>query len=201
MKSYTFHVSLPGTGRTWRKIEMPADYTLSHLHHAIQSAFRFSNDHLYSFFMSGKAWDSDCEYKLPEGRGPWEEGDPLSAEEAKLNAQEIEKHETLLREGYKQDILASRGPDFPESRLHEILDRFMKIAKLPGNVLTTRLGSLELKRKQTFMYLFDYGSEWRFKVRVHAINENADPEAEYPRIVESVGKAPQQYRSWDEEEE
>ncbi len=66
-----------------------------------------------------------------------------------------------------------------------------------GNVLTTGLGSLELKRKQSFIYLFDYGHEWRFKVRVHAINENADPDAEYPRTVESVGEPPRQYRSWD----
>jgi hypothetical protein len=46
---------------------------------------------------------------------------------------------------------------------------------------------------QEFMYLFDYGDEWRFKVRVHVINEDADPEAEYPRLVESVGEAPPQY--------
>ena len=52
------------------------------------------------------------------------------------------------------------------------------------------------------MYLFDYGDEWRFKVRVHAIadfrDENADPDAEYPRLVESVGEAPEQYPAWDE---
>ena len=48
------------------------------------------------------------------------------------------------------------------------------------------------------MYLFDYGDEWRFKVRVCAINPDA-PEDEYPRIVESVGKAPGQYPGWDEE--
>ncbi|MDY6875911.1 MAG: hypothetical protein SWK90_06890 [Chloroflexota bacterium] len=32
MKTYTFHVSLPGTGRVWRKIEMRADQTLEELH-------------------------------------------------------------------------------------------------------------------------------------------------------------------------
>jgi hypothetical protein len=65
-------------------------------------------------------------------------------------------------------------------------------------VCTTTLESLGLTPKQEFMYLFDYGDEWRFKVRVHAINENADPDAEYPRLVESVGKAPEQYPAWDE---
>ncbi len=200
MKSYTFHVSVPRTGRTWRKIELPAHYTLSHLHHAIQSAFCFGNDHLYSFFMSGKAWDTNSEYKLPEGRPPWDVGELLSAEEVALRAEAYEKEEALLREVYKKEILASNGPDLPEKKLYELLDLFMQMAKPEGNVLTTTLGSLKLQRKQSFMYLFDYGSEWRFKVRVHAINENADPEAEYPRIVESVGEPPQQYRSWGEDE-
>jgi hypothetical protein len=49
-----------------------------------------------------------------------------------------------------------------------------------------------------FMYLFDYGDEWRFKVRLHAINENADPDVDYPRVVESAGDAPSQYGPGDE---
>ena len=37
---------------------------------AIQEAFDFDADHLYSFFMSGKAWDiSDFEYYHPEADG------------------------------------------------------------------------------------------------------------------------------------
>ena len=68
----------------------------------------------------------------------------------------------------------------------------------PGDVRTTTLESLGLRPRQEFMYLFDYGDEWRFKVRVHAINENADPDAEYPRPVESVGESPEQYPTWDE---
>jgi hypothetical protein len=46
------------------------------------------------------------------------------------------------------------------------------------------------------MYLFDYGDEWRFKVRVHAINPDA-PAGDYPQTVESVGEAPEQYPRWD----
>ena len=68
----------------------------------------------------------------------------------------------------------------------------------PGNVQTTTLEELDLEPKQEFMYLFDYGDEWRFKVRMHAINENADPDVEYPCLVESVGESPEQYPAWDE---
>jgi hypothetical protein len=70
-----------------------------------------------------------------------------------------------------------------------------------GDVRTTTLTSLNLRKGQNFLYLFDYGDEWRFNVKLHAINENGDPEAEYPKIVESVGTAPQQYPDWEEEEE
>jgi hypothetical protein len=70
-----------------------------------------------------------------------------------------------------------------------------------GDVRTTTLTSLKLRKGQNFLYLFDYGDEWRFTVKLHAINENGDPEAEYPRIVESVGTAPQQYPDWEEEDE
>ena len=137
MKTYIFHASLPGSGRVWRKIEMRADQTLENLHFAIQNAYGWDADHLYSFFMSGKAWDESTEYCLPEG-----------------------------------------------------------YTSGPGNVQTTTLEELNLKPKQEFMYLFDYGDEWRFKVRVHAINPDA-PEGDYPRIVESVGEAPEQYPSWE----
>ena len=50
MKTYTFHVSIPGFGRVWRKIEMEANQTLEYLHLAIQDAFEFENDHLHSYF-------------------------------------------------------------------------------------------------------------------------------------------------------
>jgi hypothetical protein len=36
-------------------------------------------------------------------------------------------------------------------------------------------------------------------VKVSAINDNADPQATYPRVVEAVGDAPPQYGDWDED--
>jgi hypothetical protein len=69
------------------------------------------------------------------------------------------------------------------------------------DVRIVTLDSLELEEGQTFMYLFDYGDEWRFKVRVHAVDAGAPAAAEYPRLVEEVGEAPQQYGWGDEDEE
>ncbi len=71
MKTYTFHVSQPGGGRVWRKIELSGDQTLEELHFAIQDAYDWDADHLYSFFMSGRAWDSSSEYCLPEDADAW----------------------------------------------------------------------------------------------------------------------------------
>lgn len=47
-----------------------------------------------------------------------------------------------------------------------------------------------LEEKQSFLYIFDFGEEWRFKCKVLSIKEGACPEAE---IVRSVGAAPEQY--------
>jgi len=200
MKTYTFHVSLPGTGRTWRKIELRADQTLENLHFAIQGAYQWDADHLYSFFMSGKAWDERSEYTLPEAATPW--GDLLYEDEE-------DEDLTLSPEEHEQALRALFG-DSEEMTVEEMqaqVDGFWeeflaeKEASGPGNVQTTTLEELDLKPKQEFLYLFDYGDNWRFKVRVHAINENADPNAEYPRLVESVGESPQQYSDWDDEED
>ena len=69
----------------------------------------------------------------------------------------------------------------------------------PGDVRETTLESLSMERGREFLYIFDYGDEWRFRVRVHAINPDA-PEGEYPRIVQSVGEAPAQYGDWEDED-
>jgi hypothetical protein len=125
MKTYTFHVSLPGFGRLWRKIEMEAGQTLEDLHDAIQDAFDFDRDHLYSFFMSGRAWDDSTEHSLPEGVDPY---------------------------GFGLDA-------FDEEQEGE-----------------------------------DQAQEaWTPPVEI-------TPEGAYPRIVQSVGEAPEQYGVWDDEE-
>jgi len=64
---YRFKVALDWNKTTWRRIEMRGDQTLDTLHGAIQRAFDWDNDHLYAFFLSGKAWDQNSEYQSPRG--------------------------------------------------------------------------------------------------------------------------------------
>lgn len=137
MKTYIFKVKLKYDKRTWRKIEILNSQTLDDLHMAIQEAFNFDADptHLYSFFMSGKAWDRHSEYCHPDADG------------------------------------------HPATRV--------------------KIESLNLKPKQKFLYLFDYGDEWEFEVEF--LEEGTSEKAVYPRIIDSRGKAPEQHPDYEEE--
>jgi hypothetical protein len=57
---------------------------------------------------------------------------------------------------------------------------------------------LNLKPKQRFLYLFDYGDEWQFEVEF--IEEGTSEGRHYPRIIDLKGESPQQYADYDEEE-
>jgi hypothetical protein len=53
-------------------------------------------------------------------------------------------------------------------------------------------------RKMTF--LFDYGDEWLFRVEFTARGQK-EPKRRYPKVLASVGKAPEQYPDPDDFEE
>jgi hypothetical protein len=55
-----------------------------------------------------------------------------------------------------------------------------------------RIGELGLVKGQTFLYLFDYGDEWRFRVTLEEIRHD-QPHPKSPRIVERKGGSPEQY--------
>lgn len=61
------------------------------------------------------------------------------------------------------------------------------------------IGSLPLKEGQSFTYLFDFGDNWQFKVKLERI-EPAEASI-IPRILEYSGEAPEQYPDYDEEDE
>jgi hypothetical protein len=63
-----------------------------------------------------------------------------------------------------------------------------------------QIGMLGFTLKHTFHYLFDYGDMHEFEIDVVGIEEQADP-GDYPRIVASRGEAPEQYPTWEDEED
>lgn len=66
--TYVFKVSLAKD--LWRRIEISAEHTLLDLHRTIQKAYNFDDDHLYSFFMDGRAWSYERFVSPYEEEGP-----------------------------------------------------------------------------------------------------------------------------------
>lgn len=67
--TYVFKVSF--AKNLWRRIEMSANHTLLDLHHSIQKAYEFDDDHLYSFFMDGKPWSYEKFTSPYDDEGPY----------------------------------------------------------------------------------------------------------------------------------
>jgi hypothetical protein len=152
----TFRVRILGGGyappearEVWREIEVAANQTLADLGEAIPLAFGFDDPHLWSFFLSGKAWDQESEWTLDLDLdlGGGDGGRPAS--------------EILIR-------------DVP----------------YPGKT-----------GKQEFLFLFDYGDEWHFGVKLRGTRAAVEPGVAYPRVAASHGEAPPQYPDFDDEEE
>lgn len=51
---------------------------------------------------------------------------------------------------------------------------------------------LSLTSKQKFLYLYDYGDEWKFEVEFRE-NGIMEETKKYPRVISGVGKSPEQY--------
>lgn len=154
---YTFRVRILGgfyapakSTAIWRVLEVAANQTLVDLGNAIPLAFEFTDAHLWSFFLSGKAWDRATEYAL---------------------------HSATDLLGGPRPRAASRVP--------------IRDVPLPG-----------VAGKKEFLFLFDYGDEWHFSVKLVRLSEQVHPGVRYPRVVDSQGKAPPQYPTpeddWDD---
>lgn len=61
-----------------------------------------------------------------------------------------------------------------------------------GSVKRTRIARAFPVVGKTMLFIFDYGDEWRFKVKVIGLGQR-QPKVRYPRVIASVGTAPPQY--------
>jgi hypothetical protein len=64
---YTFKVKLYRKRGSVKHIQLKGSDTLDDLHKAIFNTYDLEPGHLYSFFLSNKAWDSKTEYSHPKG--------------------------------------------------------------------------------------------------------------------------------------
>jgi hypothetical protein len=126
---YTWMGAPPSGEETWREIEVRADQTLGDLGAVIPGAFDFNDDHPWSFFLGGQAWDARTEY-------------------ARAGAEGIDGQ-----------------PKRPADRL--------RIKDAPAG--------------REFLFLFDYGEEWHFGVKLERTSD-VQPDAAYPRVVAGHGE-------------
>jgi catechol 2,3-dioxygenase-like lactoylglutathione lyase family enzyme len=65
-QTYVFRAELVGFEGVRRTVTVRDDLTLVDLHYALQSAFGWDDDHLYSFWLDGDFWgDEDGRYMHP----------------------------------------------------------------------------------------------------------------------------------------
>jgi hypothetical protein len=69
-----------------------------------------------------------------------------------------------------------------------------------GSVEQTTVAQAFRAPGKKMLFVFDYGDDWRFVIEARALGAKA-PKTRYPRLVASVGKAPEQYPDYDEDEE
>jgi hypothetical protein len=136
-KSLVLSVSA-GAG-CYRHIQISENATLYRLHETILDSVEFFDDHMHTFFMNNRAWDSEEEYICPSG-----------------------------------DLGYARG--FSDK---------------------VKLSEFRLSKGDKFLYLFDFGDEWRFQIKVlHVIDEPTKA----PTILKSMGQI-SQYDDDDEDDE
>jgi hypothetical protein len=68
------------------------------------------------------------------------------------------------------------------------------------SVKRTQVASVFPDVGHKMLFLYDYGDDWRFVVEVTGLGEKVE-KTRYPKVLRKVGEAPEQYGTWDEEEE
>lgn len=63
----------------------------------------------------------------------------------------------------------------------------------------TPIGIFELKKGQKFAYLFDFGDDHEFEIEVSDFG-TVEKGKKYPALIESKGKAPEQYPEYGDED-
>jgi hypothetical protein len=170
---YFLKVQLRGD-RATRTIAVLPEHTLSDLHYAIQRAFDWGADHLYSFYMGGVRHDRLYEIGCPEMGDSWDLGISLL---------------TIVDERGEETTLELPGEEEEEGDSGSPLDS-----------TNAQIGALGLVPKHQFLYFFDYGDSHEFTVTVLGIETRAD-DGDYPRVIEARGKAPRQYYSYEGDED
>ena len=163
--------------RATRTLAILPDATLTDLHYAIQEAFGWDADHLYSFFMNGDRDAPHYEISCPELADDWESGTWTMTR----NGEPVTLAEIVATTTADDDSTEEDEDDTPYAS-------------------NTLLSSLGLVPKHKFSYFFDFGDSHLFDVTVLGVEPRFD-DGEYPRVIEAVGNAPIQYARYEDDDE
>lgn len=92
------------------------------------------------------------------------------------------------------------GEPFGPKRKHPCYELFADMGEAdPGvrSVKKTKIAQAFPAVGHSLLFLFDYGDEWRFRVKLKETRRKA-PKTRYPRVVASNGEAPAQYPDPDD---
>lgn len=123
VKTYTFRVNHRALPKIWREVELAEDQTLEDLHLIIQQAFDWWDDHLYSFFMSGRPWDDTSEIG-----SPWSDAN-LHTHQVQISQLGLEPDQTFLYlfdygDNHEFDVQVLRiDPTAPQGNYPKIVAR------------------------------------------------------------------------------
>ena len=99
---YVFDAELVGFRGVRRRLAVRSEQTLVDLHHALQDAFGWDDDHLYSFWLKGEFWGRDgSEYThpfhaaQPSPLGPFATGPAPRTAKTKLNRLRLRKGQRI----------------------------------------------------------------------------------------------------------
>ena len=84
---------------------------------------------------------------------------------------------------------------FKSKRMYELFADMVNQGIEPTDaksVEKTKIGEVWEKLGDKMMMLFDYGDGWRFSIELKAFGEKI-PKTKYPRVLKTVGTAPEQY--------
>ncbi len=102
-----------------------------------------------------------------------------------------------------------RAYDFDDDHLYQFSyrDRFGVTVQIkhpylaePPSTDEVAVGEIPLRPGASMEYLFDFGDEWRFDVKLERIDP-ADGRIKKPKLLEEHGEVPPQYPNMEEDEE
>jgi hypothetical protein len=100
-----------------------------------------------------------------------------------------------------------RSVDFDESQLYcfSFKNRFGWTLRVNHPLLQEgpythryRVGDLPLTKGSRLMYLFDFGEQWEFDIKLERIDP-PNPDLKQPKITACYGEPPEQYPTWEED--